>query len=183
MIEASASNETRQNAVFPESTIGVAAPIQESAHGVHRLERPVFAVPDDEEDSVSIEDIRIEMQVGIAQDVVFVPLSFEPGLREAILTAEMTVIPVLGTHERVGPDDRPGHPEAHLIGALPSVMRAIEAECRRVSRAVVEPVVSDRLLEALPRRTERRGRISLPCVGRTEERDRAPWAATPPSSR
>ena len=90
----------------------VAAPIEESTHGVHRLERPVFAVPDDEEHLVAVEDVRVEVQVGVAQDVVVVALGFQPDLREPILPAEVAVVPLLGAHERVGADDRPGHPEA-----------------------------------------------------------------------
>ena len=96
----------------------VAAPVEEPAHGVHRLERPVFAVPDDEQHAVAVQDVRIEMQVGVAEDVVVVALRLQPDLREPILAAEVAVVPLLGAHERVGPDDRPGHPEADLVRPL-----------------------------------------------------------------
>ena len=54
----------------------VAAPVEKPAYVLHRLERPVFAVPDDEQHLVAVQDMRVEVQVGVAQDVVIIPLRF-----------------------------------------------------------------------------------------------------------
>src|SRR5262249_7217222 len=101
-------------------------------------------------------------------------LRLEPDLREAVLPAEVAVVPLLGAHQRVGADDGPGHPEAQLISSRPGMMGAIEAERGGTPRAVVEAVVADRLLGPGPRQAERRGGIGLPTVGRAEEGDRRP---------
>ena len=77
-------------------------------------------MPDDEEDAMAIQSVGILVQVGVAQDVVIIPLRLEPDLREPIPPAEVAVVPLLGAHERVGADDRPGHPEAQLVRPCPA---------------------------------------------------------------